>query len=635
MSSISTQPTTHRPKHCFPLADLLRFARAQLRQRILPALAVMGAVLCLAQPVRAELRVTVSRTLTGRFESVGITVVDPLHGLDLKPGPLVVTMADGNDHRQDLAVQPGDRAGEWHGRFTPLAPGRYTGTVVLHRQERTEIGLVPVIRVRPSSRPGFIRQSPRRGRTLTFTRGGSLFPVGFRLDAQDLRSAVDWKQEFRRLRASGVNYLELAVPPAESLPSPDRARLYGAVDNLLLLAERAAHFGIQLRVDPGTDASGDEIANYEEHIRFCVRRWSFSPAVSVWYLSGITEATPAEVVTRLVRAARGVDSYNHLVAVPDAGSERRGGADLTVAPFNWQRPVNRYALFEAQDVRDGPAPLPGENSWQMLVMGGLGLPLWPYHPGADGNRAVLARVAQMARSARSIPFQVAGTQVVGTVAADTPGSFCRYGRVLNAWTAPEPGTTLKLHSLPRGKYVVHLWDPANDSHLADPLVWSDGHGSELTLPPGLKAVYLQAEPAGKFAAAPRPGKALARPAHTAPPVRRTPQRHVATLRERRQLAWEAHLARLRARQAKQHRAAPPRRPVRPRVETAKHARPLTQHAKHGKPAPNPAKRKPAAHKQPAKKAAPKKHPVKKPAPHAKKPAPHAKKTAKPTKKKRR
>jgi hypothetical protein len=71
-----------------------------------------AAVLAIASPAYAELKVRVSKNVTGRYESVGITVTDPIGGLDAKPGPLTVTMADSTDHRQAIYLEPTGKPGE-------------------------------------------------------------------------------------------------------------------------------------------------------------------------------------------------------------------------------------------------------------------------------------------------------------------------------------------------------------------------------------------------------------------------------------------------------------------------------------------------------------------------------------------
>ena len=113
-----------------------------------------GAVVCaglLAGPASAELSVRVSRTVVGRCQSVGITVVDPRGGG--ATSPVSLTMADGSDHRQTLELHPAGKPGVWTGRFTPLRAGRYTGAVVLEREDSRDIGLVPLIRVRENPGP--------------------------------------------------------------------------------------------------------------------------------------------------------------------------------------------------------------------------------------------------------------------------------------------------------------------------------------------------------------------------------------------------------------------------------------------------------------------------------------------------
>ena len=197
----------------------------------LPVSVLSGVLFFLAVPAHAELTVRVSRTVTGRYESVGITVTDPIGGLDAKPGPITVTMADSADRRQTLYLEPTGRPGEWAGRFTPMRTGRYTGTALLERGEERELGLVPLVRVRPSRHPGFLSLDRTQNRTLRFTGGRTLFPIGVRLDAADLRSGINWRTELARLGAAGVIFLGLPVvwpetqsPAARRRPRPRAAR---------------------------------------------------------------------------------------------------------------------------------------------------------------------------------------------------------------------------------------------------------------------------------------------------------------------------------------------------------------------------------------------------------------------------
>src|SRR5687767_10494706 len=150
------------------------------RRGVASAFFVSLLALC-AAPARAELQVSVSRRTAQRFESVGVTVRDPLGGLDVKPGPISLTVADGNDQRQELQLEPTGKPGEWSGRFTPLSSGRFTGTAVLDRGDEKEIGLLPLVRVSSSSRRGFIKLNPDSQRTLKYSDGSRLFPVGVRL----------------------------------------------------------------------------------------------------------------------------------------------------------------------------------------------------------------------------------------------------------------------------------------------------------------------------------------------------------------------------------------------------------------------------------------------------------------------
>ena len=441
----------------------------------------------------AELRVRVSRALTERYGSVGITVIDPRHGLDAHPGPLTLTMADGADRRQELFLEPTGQPGEWYGRFTPLSTGRYTGTVVLERNGSQDIGLVPLVRVKPSRRPGILRLHPSSGRLLKWSSGGGFFPIGVRLAPEDLRAVIDWRVELARLRNRGVNYLEVPVAWPGDLPANEQLAEQRRVDALLLLAERIGWLGVQLDLLPPADAQANAAA-YEEQLGRWVRRWSYSPAVAVWNVAGATGGGDSETNTRWVKAVRAADRYRHPVAVPGDGSQTQApaGADLQVIPANWQRPVHRFAILEAPETAPDASPLPGESSWQMLAIGGIGLPLLPYHPGAGGP--AIARLTRLAAIARTIPFQYPGQPLTGITSVDTPGTFCQYGNVVSGWVAPEGEHTLTLHTLPRSRYRVRYFDPGNDVPRGSTVTWSDGRECTVRLPAEAKAVYLQIEP---------------------------------------------------------------------------------------------------------------------------------------------
>jgi hypothetical protein len=471
-----------------------------IRSWIRPLILGIPLGLC-ALPAAAELQVRVSRPVTGQYEPVGITVTDPLGGLDAHPGPLTMTMADSHDARQTLYLEPtGLKPGQWTGRFTPLKTGRYTGTVVLERGEERDIGLVPLIRVRASGRPGFLRVQPDR-RILKYSSGERLFPVGVRLCADDLCNRTDWHAEFRKLRGAGVNYVEIPVPDLSMLPDAEQREVLGTVFALLIDAERAGGPVIQVRfqLPPPPDGSAGP---FEEHVLRCVRFWSHSPALAAWRIAG-GGAVPPDDYGRLVRLIRSADAYRHPIVVPqevqEALADREARADLVAAPCDWQQPANRAALLEAPETSgeagEPHAPSPGEASWQMLVQGGVGLPLWRYHPGAPETDLLLQRIACFAQAARSIPFEGKAYPLSGVLPEGSLGSFCRYGKSLAGWLVPETDAPLMLPSLPRGRYRVRFWDAAKDSYAGDAFLWSDGGRTPVDLPAGLEAVCLLAEPA--------------------------------------------------------------------------------------------------------------------------------------------
>jgi hypothetical protein len=400
-----------------------------------------------------------------------------------------------------------------------MKTGRYTGTAVLERGDEHELGLVPLIRVRSSTRPGYLGLHPTSRRSLKYSRGGSFFPVGVRLGAEDLQ-APDWKTRFQRLRANGVNYFDIPVEAPETQTSAERLALERAVDNLLVQAEQADHVAVQLRFPATESVSGDGAAAYEEQLQRWVRRWSYSPALAVWHVVGAGDSVDADAAARFVQAVRRADTYDHLVAVPSASGRVRGGADLPVMPFQPQRPTNRFALLEMPEA-GGTALLPGESSWQMLAVGGIGLPIYPY-PGGD-DTAFLQRMSRLSRAARAIPFHGAGS-AMSLAPVDTPASFGRYGSTTVGWIAPDAERTLKVPAVPRGRYRAQFWDPSSNSPVAQELVWSDGGAVELQLPKNLQAVFFQLSPTTGGAVAAKPPT---KPAVRTVKVRKAPVRTVA------------------------------------------------------------------------------------------------------------
>jgi hypothetical protein len=476
-------------------------------------------VCLLAVPARAELQVQVSRTQTGRYEPVGITVHDPLGGLDVKPGALSVTMADSRDHRQSFFLEPTGRAGQWSGRFTPLRAGRYTGTAVLERGDETEIGLVPLIRVGRSQSRGFLRLRPASPRAFTFTGGGTLFPVGVRLAEAELASPVNWRAELDRLRAGGINYIELPVPWTGAVSSAERADALQRTEILLNHAEHSPGLAVQLRFEPPPDFSDDSVRLYESRLQQWVRRWSYSPAVAVWYLAGASRDLSAETRARLVRAVRGADSYGHLVGIPYGPD--MAGADLFVASSEAGMGLTAPVLMEAPPDGIEAASMAGAASWRMLARGGIGLPLWSYSPAKSAG--MLHQASRLAAVAREIPFHAVPAPAPAlSTSGDTATSFCRYGTTLVGWISGARDGSTALPPLLKGSYRMTFWNPAAAARTASQVIWSGGPETTVRIPPGAQSLFVHVAPAEASTGA---TGAAARPAvRRAAPSRRTQRR---------------------------------------------------------------------------------------------------------------
>lgn len=432
--------------------------------------------------------------MTGKWESVGITVTDPRGGAEAMPGPVAVTIADGRDRRQTIYLEPAVRPGEWSGRFTPLSTGRFTGTVMLEREHGKDLGLVPLIRVKASNARGFVRKHPTSKRALQYGSGGTLFPIPLRLAPDDLLTPVDWRAEIARMRAHDVNFLEIPVPwPDELAPGQDAA--YRAIDRLLLEAELTGRMRVMLRLEGPPEAAADTEA-YGKQLERWTRRWAYSPALAVWYVSGAGGRLPAAERAALVKVVKAADSYRHLVAVPESG-ETGAGADFTIARQEWQRPRHRYSILEAEPREGDPEPLPGENTWQALVLGGIGLPVRLYRPGGSEAAEVLRRTREMAQAAGKVPYQAAAAPLTGILPPDAPGAFCRYGTVYVGWGTGDAEGSLPLPKLPAGRYELLMWDPVTHRFLDDATLRFDQQRRQVRLPDSLEAVYFMLRPAAK------------------------------------------------------------------------------------------------------------------------------------------
>jgi hypothetical protein len=437
---------------------------------------------------KAALQVRVSAQAVGQFEPLDIKVVDPAPSQGSSPGLLTVALTDGAGARQRVVLNPLAQEGEWGGRFTPLTTGRYGGTASVKEKDGEHTGRVPVVRVNDSPLPGPVRLDPGSKRALRYSRGDVLFPVGARLAAGALHSPVEWGPELAKLRAHGATYLE--VPVEWPASGKDQGRdLIHAVDALLREAEKRGSPIIQMRLQPPADLSGNAAAAYEAQLQEWVRRWSYSPVVGVWYVEGARESLPLETRRRFVRAVRNAEAYPHLVAAPGLASAKECGADLPVTPAP-PRPRNQFGLIEAAE-KAGDAK-PEQADWKMLVLGGVGLPLRTYTPGAPDADAFLAHLEQLAAVASDVPFHAAPLPCKG---APSSGLFCRYGPAVVGWAAPDARRSVQLPSLAPGRYRVRIWNPAADRPAGEQEVQGSEKGARLALSGDLKRVFLTIRPA--------------------------------------------------------------------------------------------------------------------------------------------
>jgi hypothetical protein len=437
-------------------------------------------LLCLlaAGPAAAELQVQLSKTTVDVFEPISITVTEPNPPADAATSDIAVqaTMVDSSDQRHPFYLTPGRRMGEWVGHFTPRRSGRYTGSVALQRGEEAEVGLVPGLRVLSGSRPGFLQLHTSSSRVLQYSRGGVFFPMGVRLLQEDPVDH-DWPAELRKLRDAGLNYLELPVAAPGSTSSGEQGKWQATIDRILAEADRLGGFGIQLRFEP---PNSSEIDRYTRQLQRCAARWSYSPSVAFWRLGLGEDPASASLVRRCVESIRAADPYRHPVAGP--ASAAGSGLDIVAAPFDFQRPSNRRMLYDLPVTSSSAVLLPGEDTWQTLVVGGVGLPLAPYRVGAPGTEGTLKRLSALAQAARLVPFGLPAAPLPNVLPVDAPGAFCRYGAAWVGWIATEGERRVRLPLLPRGPYRVRYWDAETGSALENRVVESDGTALSLVLP---------------------------------------------------------------------------------------------------------------------------------------------------------
>lgn len=462
--------------------------------RRLSALALPAIVLA-GGPAQAELHVRLSRPATRANESLGITVTDPLRAPRLNGVPVTVALSGPKGASVRFQISPAQPA-TWYGRIALREPGVYTGTVLLDGDRHKDIGFVPRFRVEPAVRPGPPRLHPESRRVLALDNGSLLFPVGVRLGPAELSPGNDWPGLLARLLDRGVNYAEAVVPWSESGPTADLRR---GIDGLLLAAEQSGRFWVQVRLEGPGEASRVEADRIRQRIVSLIRLWAWSPALAAWSVAAAAEPLPSPERSRLLRAIRQADGSGRLVAAPPGRfGETPPQADLQAAPSNWRRPEIVPALM-GDGTGEQDQPLPGEDNWQLLVLGGVGLPLIPYSPGDRDAAARLDRLAARAAVAASIPYGEPGVPMTGVIAVDLPGSFCRYGSTLAGWAVGLEAGPFEIPSLPRGRYLFRVWDADSDRLLARQEVISDGAGARARLPAGANAVFLLVTPLSQAA----------------------------------------------------------------------------------------------------------------------------------------
>jgi hypothetical protein len=343
-------------------------------------------------PASAELVVRVSPPAAGVYQTVLVTAEDPDPSPETPAGGEVVTltMADARDARRSLLLLPAGPH-RWAGRFTPESAGRHTGTVVLEADDAREIGLVPLLQVKPSGRRGFVRSLAPRGRMFECNAGG-LFPMGVDLTAA-APAETEWKELSARLRRQGANYVRVGVPWANG----EEAELAG-IDRCLLAAEEAGLF-VQLRLAGPAGADPPAAEAYEKFLQEAAVRWGPFASLAAWELDARAAGDPARMAA-LLAALSSPEVYRHLVTVEvPAGEAVPPGIDFPTSEPAPGAAVGEPGLCLAPPPSTDAAP----DLWPGLFSPGIGLPLIGCRPGEDPG-AALAALPAVAEVAKTVPW---------------------------------------------------------------------------------------------------------------------------------------------------------------------------------------------------------------------------------------
>ncbi len=432
---------------------------------------LFGLIVVGQSPARAELRVQVSARSVGLYHSIRISVADPNPDADpAAPLEATLTMADPGDRRISARLYPvgGHR---WEGRFTPERTGNYTGTVVLARGEAREIGLVPLIRVHPSSSRGFVRRIAPRSRMFECDRGG-LFPMGVDID-RPLEFTGDWREEFRWLRGRGANYVRMTLPWSEDPLATDPARL-AQVDRWLQAAEETGLF-VQLCLDGPREWAGSRtrdigawLIEYERLLRSAAARWSAFASLAAWEIDLPVAAAPGEQ-RQCVAALRQADPHHHPVCTLEPTLDRGRFRTARVAQVDFavrecgvgDRPADTYEspVLWAARLNSMLAPTPQPPGLSGLFAVGIGIPLVPHAPQTRSSERATHLTPSLAgylnsdldlravgAVARQIPWHAGpGARVIGDGTEPTAVVWRSYGRsLLGTLPASKPLGTLAL-----------------------------------------------------------------------------------------------------------------------------------------------------------------------------------------------